>query len=92
MAYTALKMRHEHRRILSDVLQELGRQQELHGGETAREVVSTTPTMALAILVEEVGEVARAILDDDALDGPVRDELVQVAAVAVAIIEGLDAG
>lgn len=43
----------------------------------------------LAVLTEEVGEVARAILDRD--DANLRDELIQVAAVAVAMIEGLDA-
>jgi hypothetical protein len=42
----------------------------------------------LAVLTEEVGEVARAILDRD--DTNLRDELVQVAAVAIAMIEGLD--
>ena len=39
------------------------------------------------VLTEETGEVAKAYLDDDA-DG-FRNELVQVAAVAVAILESL---
>ena len=42
----------------------------------------------LTILTEEVGEVAKAILESGADD--VRDELVQVAAVAVAWLEGLE--
>jgi NTP pyrophosphatase (non-canonical NTP hydrolase) len=47
----------------------------------------------LAILTEEVGEVAKAILEgaEGALDvEPLRRELVQVAAVAVAALEALE--
>jgi NTP pyrophosphatase (non-canonical NTP hydrolase) len=47
----------------------------------------------LAILSEEHGEVARAILEAEFGDGTVRhlrQELVQVAAVAVAIIDCID--
>ena len=40
----------------------------------------------VAVLSEECGEVARAFLDGNAAG--LRDELIQVAAVAVAIIEG----
>jgi len=43
----------------------------------------------LAVLVEEVGEVARALCDDESVDR-LRDELVQVAAVSVAWIQALD--
>lgn len=42
----------------------------------------------VAVLTEEVGEVARAVLDKDPAN--LRDELVQVAAVAIAILEGID--
>jgi len=42
----------------------------------------------LAILVEEVGEVAEAILEKNPSD--IRDELIDVAAVAVAAIEHMD--
>jgi NTP pyrophosphatase (non-canonical NTP hydrolase) len=42
------------------------------------------------ILGEEVGEVAEAMLRKDLAD--LRSELVQVAAVAVAMIEAIDAG
>lgn len=42
----------------------------------------------LAVLLEEVGEVARAILDHEPKER-LRAELVQVAAVAVAIAESL---
>ena len=41
----------------------------------------------LQVLVEEVGEVAMAMLKGDR--GNLKDELVQVAAVAVAWLEGL---
>lgn len=43
----------------------------------------------LAVLVEEVGEVARAILDRPGSRHGVRGELVQVAAVAVAWLESV---
>ena len=43
----------------------------------------------LAILVEEVGEVAKAILERD--EEGLNKEIVQVAAVAVAMIEAIDA-
>jgi hypothetical protein len=43
----------------------------------------------MAVLTEEVGEVARALLDRKPAD--LRAELVQVAAVAVAWVEALDA-
>jgi len=42
----------------------------------------------LAALVEEVGEVSRAMLDMD--PEAIRTELVHVAAVAVAWLEGMD--
>ncbi len=42
-------------------------------------------TVKAAVLAEECGEVARAVLDQDSAG--IRDELVQVAAVAVAWLE-----
>lgn len=47
----------------------------------------------LAVLVEEVGEVARAVLGESGAvsdGGDLRRELVQVAAVATAWLEALD--
>lgn len=47
----------------------------------------------VTILLEEVGEVAKAVLDkrfNDYQEGNYREELVQVAAVAVAMIESFD--
>lgn len=45
------------------------------------------PTVKAAVLSEECGEVARAVLDRD--DDALRVELIQVAAVAVAWLESL---
>ncbi len=42
----------------------------------------------VAVLTEEVGEVARAVLDLD--DEQLRTELIHVAAVAVAWLEGME--
>jgi hypothetical protein len=44
-------------------------------------------TVKVAVLTEEVGEVARAVLDRK--PGDLRGELVQVAAVACAWLEGM---
>ena len=49
--------------------------------------LDVAPIVKTAVLSEECGEVARAVLDKD-LDGA-RAELVQVAAVAVAWLESL---
>lgn len=46
------------------------------------------PIVKVAVLTEEAGEVARAVLDST--DGDLRTELVQVAAVAVAWLEGME--
>lgn len=43
-------------------------------------------TVKVAVLTEECGEVARAVLEDD--DMGLVEELIQVAAVAIAWIEG----
>lgn len=46
-----------------------------------------TPELKTVVLLEEVGEVARAVFERDAWN--LREELVQVAAVAVAWLESL---
>lgn len=76
--------------VLADVLYERVRQVRKWGPQ--RHV----PGKWLSILIEEVGEVAQEINDASEagreLDwGEYRAELVQVAAVAVAAIEALDA-
>ena len=45
------------------------------------------PEIKMTVLAEEFGEVARAVLDRK--PGDLRTELIQVAAVAVAWLEGL---
>lgn len=81
---------------MSDVLDEVRRErtrQDLRWGWTNRD-----PAWHLAVLMEEVGELARALHDarfaggvQAAVDNA-REEAIQVAAVAVAFVEGLDGG
>lgn len=76
-------------RVLSEVYEERVRQEELKAsGRFAYTCADAecTDGQALAILVEEVGEVARAMCEGKGL----RDELIQVAAVAVAWVERMD--
>lgn len=70
------------RKVLAEVLYERERQHEQWGIQTHRNHVW------LAILMEEVGEAAKGCLEMSGL----RDELIHVAAVAVAAIEDLDRG
>lgn len=79
--------------VLAEVRAERRRQHERWGGRHAWGVGDCSsplvPIMVrLAVLTEEVGEVARAILDGEP-DERLRTELIQVAAVAVAIAESL---
>lgn len=69
--------------IVVDILRERGRQDEKFG--------ANRPLSApwLGILMEEVGEAATETFDGNLED--LRAELVQVAAVAVAWIESIDA-
>lgn len=64
------------------------RQDRLHGDRTPAGD-SLTDGGRLTVLVEEVGEVARAMLDDPS---GIEDELVQVAAVCVAWLEHIIGG
>lgn len=77
-------VREEFVRTLSEVLKERLRQEEKWGQQDHH------PERWLSILIEEVGEAARSILEGQRAS--YRDELVQVAAVAVAAIEALDRG
>lgn len=72
------------------------RQEDKFGYDGTCANPNMAPLRALAILTEENGEVARELCDafneDRVIDyGRLRTELVQVAAVAVAWIEGIDA-
>lgn len=71
-------------RILREVRVERERQELLRDAGTIGPV--DTDGQRLAVLVEEVGEVARAMNDGKGL----REELIQVAAVAVAWVEAID--
>lgn len=82
-----------HTEALWAVTAERARQEELWPGQTCAEP-SMPHASKLAILLEEVGEVAHELteaLNGGNIEWPVldalRDELVQVAAVAVAWIE-----
>lgn len=85
--------------VLIEVAEERTRQEAKHGLNTAAHPESMTDGLRLAILAEEVGEAAKAMIEWDVPDGmtppegeeALRSELVQVAAVAVAWIEAIDA-
>lgn len=73
--------------VIREVIAERARQDELWG------IQDHDPYLWLAILTEEVGEVARALLDATEEHRDVvgyREELIQVAAVAVAMVEAWD--
>jgi len=78
--------------IIDAIEQERARQEELwnreHEWGTGDCSSPGVPMIVKAVVLgEESGEVMRAVLDLD--DDALRTELVQVAAVAVAILEGL---
>ncbi len=70
--------------LITQVIDERRRQDEKWGAQ------HHGPDGWLAILTEEVGEVAKAILEGRGFG--YRDELIQVAAVAVAAVECFDGG
>lgn len=71
--------------ILEDIASERIRQDAKFGRNRA-----LTPTEWLPALIEEVGEFAREICDDNDYHENMRAELVQIAALTVAIIQDLD--
>src|SRR5258706_864326 len=73
---------------LDDVLDERVRQDRKWGRVPG--VWTNDPGIKLAVLTEEVGEVARAVLERSPMDH-LKNELIQVAAVAVAWAECIDA-
>lgn len=91
--------------VINDVIAERERQEAIGVTKRAAGIdwrSCADPAMAggddrrLAVLAEEFGEVARAILEagygtSGADDDHLREELVQVAAVAVAWVEAIDA-
>ena len=82
------------RQTLEEIELEVGRQKRLKAegkfSHTAEDfMVEGDAGKMLAVLTEEIGEVARAINDNEPCV-KLREELVQVAAVAVSAIAGLD--
>lgn len=79
-------------RIFLDIMEERRRQDFLKSqGRFPHTCADAMPTsIKLAVLAEEFGEVARAVCERDYVN--LREELVQVAAVCVSWLEGLDAG
>lgn len=85
--------------VLSLVIKERVRQEQLKKDGKFKHTCADTSLSnheCLTILTEEVGEVARAVLEYEANDGHeeenynhIIEELIQVAAVAVATVEGL---
>jgi NTP pyrophosphatase (non-canonical NTP hydrolase) len=78
------------REAILDIIVERYRQQELRDKRRIPftcDNASIAPEKKLAVLVEEVGEVASALQPDG---GNLREELVQVAAVALAWLEALE--
>lgn len=81
-------------RILAEVISEMNRQIKICGIQTH------SPLVWNAILVEEVGEVSKAILETLYQDKPrgtvppdeYRKELIHVAAVAISAIRAIDWG
>ena len=63
-----------------EIAKERARQIELWGDDTMKQ-----PYFMVTVLAEEVGELAKAVLQHNPLD--VRTEAIQVAATALAIIE-----
>ena len=78
-------------KVIVDVLAERARQDRKWGENRLHD-----PCVWLAILVEEVGELAEATLKAGYFDGEsgelieVRREAIQIAAVAIAFVECLD--
>jgi NTP pyrophosphatase (non-canonical NTP hydrolase) len=70
--------------VLAEVAGERVRQDQKFGRSSKR------PVPPLYVLAEEFGEVARAMCEHDVPN--LREELIQVAAVAVAMVEGIDRG
>lgn len=88
-------MNAKRREVFEDIHIERLRQEDLRrAGKFPYTCASpeTPDAYKLAVLVEEVGEVAKAMLvdhGDEGADGILRDELIEVAAVATAWAEAL---
>ena len=81
-----LNRHHDLEFVLQLIRLERYRQEVKHSDESTASVTNTD-AKRLAILVEEVGEVAHAMTYDAADEDELMKELVQVAAVAIAWVE-----
>ncbi len=74
--------------IRSEIFTAIERERHLQAiKHPGRSIFEVDPLLKLAILTEEVGEVARALIEDD---DQLRQELVQVAACAVGWLESME--
>lgn len=76
-------------RVVAAVINEVHNAAEKHGYENTPMSPTMDNGMRLIILVEEVGEVARAMTYDNGDPDELDKELIQVAAMAVACVIGL---
>jgi len=86
--FIAMTPRQRQMHVLNDVASERARQDRKWGGWPGVDRVDERFT---AVLGEEFGEVCKALMEDGELSPEIREELIQVAAVAVAWVEQIDA-
>ncbi|NJR24522.1 MAG: hypothetical protein HC786_21375 [Richelia sp. CSU_2_1] len=75
---------------IASIFEEIQLERKRQDGKFGSQPRSLKPVFYLAVLVEELGEVARAIIEGDSEN--YREEVVQLAAVAVATVEDFDGG
>lgn len=85
------KAQEAHPAVYRQITTERLRAHRIHGPRSM-EYMNWTPTSRLAILVEEVGEIARELIEHPLETQRLRTELIQVAAVSCAWIAAIDAG
>lgn len=78
-------------KIISEIRAERQHSIDKHG-ENSMEYLNGSDASWLAILVEEVGEAAKALTYDNQDNENLRDELIDVIAVASAWVEAMDRG
>lgn len=77
--------------ICSAVYRERVRQEDRWGNDSLMPYENGDHQRKLAVLMEEVGEVARELLENgNRTSSHLKEELIQVAAVAMAWIEGIE--
>lgn len=72
------------------IIEEIKLERERQDNKFGTQPRNLMPTVYLAVLTEELGEVARSIIEGDSDN--YRVELIQLAAVAIAAIEEYDNG